>query len=96
MQRAVRKTPGRWKAYTFKEVVVATFEVITELNQLVTKEVRLLIKARDEESAALKAHAVLQEYPEPIEVKGVEKILTTRTKHWIPRDVQIKNITKEK
>ena len=75
---------------------MAKFEVVAEVNQLVTKKVRLLVKARNKEAAALKTHEALQEYPDPVTVRGVERIQTVDIQHWVPRDIEVKKVSEEK
>ena len=70
--------------------------MIAKVNQIVTKEVQLLVSAGSEEEAEDKARQALQVYPKPVEVEGVDRMVTNKSNYWIPRDIEITKIKEEK
>ena len=73
-----------------------TFNIKTKINQVVTREIALVVNALDEEEALLKTREALQVYPEPIEVQGISRIATRKMHFWIPRDIEIVEVNEEK
>lgn len=72
------------------------YVMTAKVNQIVTKEVQLLVTARSEEEADNKARRALQTYPKEVAVEGVNRILTKKSMYWIPRDIDITFIREEK
>lgn len=70
--------------------------MIAKVNQIVTKEVRLLVSASSEEEAVDKARQALQVYPKPTVVEGVNRMVTNKSTYWIPRDIEFVEIGKDK
>lgn len=64
------------------------FLLRAKVNQIVTKEVRLLVEASSEEDAMAKAREALNEFPEPVTVEGIKRMVTESSHYWIPRDVE--------
>ena len=63
-----------------------------KIDQIVTKEVRLLVVAASEDEAIEKSREALMIYPEPIETKGIRRIQTVNSRYWIPRDIDVVSI----
>ena len=75
---------------------MGTYVVNAKIDQIVTKEVRLVVVAGSEEEATKKTIAALQTYPKVIEEDGIHRIVTTKSNYWIPRNIDIVNVTEEK
>jgi hypothetical protein len=73
-----------------------TYSVSVKVDQIVTKDVKLQIVAGSEEEAETKAREALQTYPEPVTVKGVNRILTAKSHYWIPRSIEFVKISEDK
>lgn len=74
---------------------MANYNVLAKVDQIVTKEVQLLIKAGSEEEAEEIARTALMDYPGPIAGKDVRRIVTNKANYWIPRDINIVTVEKE-
>lgn len=72
------------------------FLVSAKVDQIVTKQVSIEVTAHDEEDAILKAREALQTYPEPVAVEGINRMMTTKSHYWIPRDIEFESIREEK
>lgn len=66
--------------------------VRTKINQVVTRTIRLSIKAGSEEEATEIAKAAIEVYPEPIETDSIMRIVTEKAHYWIPRDVEFVDV----
>lgn len=64
------------------------YRVIAQIDQIVTKEVQLLVDARSEEEAQEKARDALQTYPEPVDTPGIKRIATNKSHYWIPKSIE--------
>lgn len=73
-----------------------TFKITAQIDQIVTKEVQLLIKAESEEEAQAKARDALQSYPEAVNTPGVSRIVTNKSHYWIPKSIDFLCIKKVK
>lgn len=73
-----------------------TFNIKTKLNQVVTREISLVVDAVDDEEATAKVREALNTYPDPIEVQGISRIATRKMHFWIPRDIEFIEIREEK
>lgn len=73
-----------------------TYRVTATVDQIVTKEVQLLIEARTEEEAQEKARDALQTYPEAVTTPGVKRIVTNKSHYWIPKSIEFLRIKKVK
>jgi hypothetical protein len=75
---------------------MAEYSIKAKVDQIVTKEVQLLVEASSEAEAMDKARAALHIYPATIEPgKGVKRILTVKSHYWIPRNIDFSDIKKE-
>lgn len=72
------------------------FKITAQVDQIVTKEVQLLIEARTEEEAQEKARDALSTYPEPVSTPGVLRIVTNKSHYWIPKSIDFLRIKKVK
>lgn len=72
------------------------FKITVQIDQIVTKEVQLLIEARSEEEAQEKARDALQSYPEAVNTPGVKRIVTNKSHYWIPKSIDFLRIKKVK
>lgn len=67
---------------------MAAFSIIAKVDQIVTKEVQLLIEADNVEDAKAKAKEVLEIYPAPIPFDPmVHRVVTKQCHYWIPRSI---------
>lgn len=73
-----------------------SYIMIAKVDQIVTKEVQLLVNAGSEEEAEDMARRALQTYPKPVEEPGVARMVTNKAHYWIPRDIEITKIKEEK
>lgn len=72
------------------------YKITAQIDQIVTKEVQLLIEARAEEEAQEKARDALSTYPEPVSTAGVLRIVTNKSHYWIPKSIEFLRIKKVK
>lgn len=72
------------------------FKITAQIDQIVTKEVQLLIEARSEEEAQEKARDALSTYPEPVATPGVLRMVTNKSHYWIPKSIDFLRIKKVK
>lgn len=72
------------------------YSVLVKVDQIVTKEVQLLVEARSEEEAHEKARGALSSYPEPVSTPGVLRIVTNKSHYWIPKSIDFLKIKKVK
>lgn len=70
------------------------YVIKAKVDQIVTRNIELVISASSEEEAALKTRQALSEFPEKVTVDGVNKILVLKSHYWIPRDIDL-NIRKK-
>lgn len=63
--------------------------VKAKVDQIVTKEIQLKISAGSEEEAELKAREALAEYPKPVTVPGISRLLVGKSTYWIPRNIDL-------
>lgn len=63
--------------------------VKAKVDQIVTREVQLKITAGSEEEAETKTREALAEYPQPVTVSGVSRILVGKSTYWIPRSIDL-------
>jgi hypothetical protein len=68
---------------------VTKFIVTATVNQVVTKEVQLLVEADHPEDATNLTKEALLAYPEPIFIAGVKRVLTAKAKYGLPMDIEI-------
>jgi hypothetical protein len=74
-----------------------SYKVTAKVDQIVTREVHLVVTAGTEEEAEAKAREALQLYPQAIDpVLGVTNLLTVKQNFWIPKSVDIVKIKQEK
>jgi hypothetical protein len=67
-----------------------TFKVISDVDQIVTRTVELLVVATDEEDAQKKATSALGEYPEAVTNSHIKGICVVDQHFWIPKSVTFK------
>lgn len=72
------------------------YSVLANVDQIVTKEVYLLVEARSEEEAQEKVRDALQTYPEKVNTPGVLRILVNKAHYWIPKSIDFTQIRKVK
>jgi hypothetical protein len=75
---------------------MGAYVLVAKVDQIVTKEVQLLVIAGSEEEATEKAREALSVYPEPVEVSGVNRIITNSSHYWIPKSVEFTEIKEDK
>ena len=64
------------------------YNVIAKIDQIVTKEIRLLIQASSEEDAQAKATTALGEYPDKVTDQDILRVMTQKANYWIPRSIE--------
>ena len=72
-----------------------TYIVEAKIDQIVTKEIKLLVEADSPDKAQSKAIDALTTYPQAVTVEGVNKIITTKSSYWIPKSIEITKTKKE-
>jgi len=75
---------------------MASYVMIAKVDQIVTREVQLLVVAGSEEEAEDKARQALQMFPKPVTVEGVQKMVVNKANYWIPKSVDFTSIKEEK
>lgn len=75
---------------------MARYSIIAKVDQIVTKEIRLEISAKNEKEAEAFARDALQVYPKPVPGNNVERIITNKSTYWIPRSIEFTQIEEEK
>ena len=73
-----------------------SYIMIAKVDQIVTKEVQLLVVAGSEEEAEDKARQALQMCPKPVTVDGVNRMVTNKATYWIPKSIEFGRIKEEK
>lgn len=74
---------------------MAEYSLKGKIDQIVTKEVQLLVVAGSEEEAMEKAREALQDYPDKVTVSGIRRIVTNKAHYWIPRDIEFTEVREE-
>lgn len=74
------------------------FKVTAKVDQIVTKQIDLVVAADSEEQAEAKAREALAVYPQAVEenVVGIKSILTTKQHFWIPKSIEFGKFTRKK
>lgn len=75
---------------------MASYIMIAKIDQIVTREVQLLVVAGSEEDAESKARQALQEFPKPVTVEGVRRVVVSKTNYWIPKSIDFTSINEDK
>lgn len=70
------------------------YTVLANVDQIVTKEVELLVEARSEEEAQEKARDALQNFPQPVETPGVLRMVANKAHYWIPKSIDFVRVKK--
>ncbi len=71
-----------------------SYKLTAKVDQIVTKQVQLVVTADSEEEAQHKARLALNEYPKPVTESGIDRVVTQKADYWIPRDVQFTSTKK--
>lgn len=71
-----------------------SYRVTAKIDQIVTREVELLIEAPSETDAQEKAREALQDYPGEVSVEGVSRILVKNQTYWIPKSIDFPKTVK--
>lgn len=72
------------------------YTIDAKVDQIVTKEVQLLIEAPDQEEAERKARSVLQDYPAETEYDPmIHRIVTRKSRYWIPKSIEFVSVKEE-
>jgi len=96
MQSPAGEDPAGGRPCFIKGKQMPQYSVKVKVNQIVTKEVQMKVMASSEESASGKVRESLAEFPKPVTVKGVERVLVSKSDYWIPRDIEIVEVKQEK
>ena len=67
---------------------MAQYSLRAKVNQIVTKEISLVVTASSRDEAEEKAREALQTYPDEITVSGIKRIVTQKSQYWIPRYIE--------
>ncbi len=70
------------------------YTVLANVDQIVTKEVQLLIEARSEEEAQEKARDALQNFPQAVDTPGVLRMVANKAHYWIPKSIDFTRVKK--
>jgi hypothetical protein len=66
------------------------YSIIVKIDQIVTKDVQLLIEADTPEAAEAKARGALEVYPAPIPYDPmIHRIVTKKSHYWIPKSIEV-------
>lgn len=72
------------------------FSILAKVDQIVTKEVQLLIEAKTQELAEEKAKEVLATYPGPLDYDPfIHRVVTKKANYWVPRSIEFVAIKEE-
>lgn len=72
------------------------FTIDVKVDQIVTKEIQLVIEAPDQAEAERKARAVLQDYPaETAYDPMIHRIITRKSRYWIPKSIDFISVKEE-
>ena len=74
---------------------MARYRIRAKIDQIVTKEIVLLVGAASEEEATAKATSALNEYPEPVTEPSIHRMVATNSHYWIPKSVEFVEIEEE-
>jgi hypothetical protein len=72
-----------------------TYIVEAKIDQIVTKEIKLLVEADSPDKAQSKARDALTTYPAEVTTEGVNKIVTTKSSYWVPKSIEFTKTKKE-
>jgi hypothetical protein len=75
---------------------MASYIMIAKVDQIVTREVQLLVVAGSEKEAEDKARQALQMFPKPVTVEGVDRMVVNKANYWIPKSIDFTSINEEK
>lgn len=75
---------------------MGTYVLLAKVDQIVTREVQLLVVAGSEEEAQDKARQALTEFPKPVTVDGVNRVVVNKANYWIPKSIEFTRIEEEK
>lgn len=73
-----------------------SYKLTAKVDQIVTKTVQLTVTASCEEDAQAKAREALNEYPKPVAVAGVYRIVTVGSNYWIPKSIDFVSTEQQK
>ena len=93
MKRATGKLPVGGRP-TFRGFMI-DYIVKAKIDQIVTRNLELVVSANSEEEASVKVREALSEYPKPVTVEGISRILVLKSDYWIPRDIDLRVRKKE-
>lgn len=71
------------------------YNVLAKLDQIVTKEIKLLVVGGSEEEAMEKARAALNEYPKPVNEPSVQRVITNKAQYWVPRSIEFVRVEED-
>lgn len=72
------------------------YTVIAKIDQIVTKEIKLVVAAGSEEEAQAKATTALGEYPDKVTEPSVLRMVTMKSNYWIPKSVEFVKTEEQK
>lgn len=73
------------------------YSIHVKIDQIVTKDVALLIEATDEEAAKLAAREALEFYPAASPYNPmIHRITTVKAQYWIPKSIDFVEIKEDK
>lgn len=72
------------------------YNVVVNVDQIVTKEIALIVEARSEEEAQERARDALQNFPQPVETPGILQMVANKAHYWIPKSIDFLKIKKVK
>lgn len=71
---------------------MAEYEVLVSVNQIVTRDVELVVVASSEEEVCAKVREALEQFPKGVDDLDVKEIRVVKANYWIPRDIDFKSI----
>lgn len=74
---------------------MSVYTLKVKVDQIVTREIKVVVSAKSEDEAGRKAIEAVQTHPDKVEVDGIKKMCTIKARYWIPRDTDIVSCVKE-
>lgn len=73
------------------------YNILVKIDQIVTKDVKLLIEADTPEAAKVLARDILDVYPAPIPYSPhVHRVVTAKAHYWIPKSIEFVTVEEDK
>lgn len=75
---------------------MTSYSIQAKLDQIVTKDIYLLIDAGSPEEAEELARSILQHFPHPVPYNPkVKRVVEEKTTHWIPKSIEFTSVREQ-